>query len=82
MVQPLHAYFLAGAFAQGFLHVVAGHIGEQAVYPAAQLIAGLGSELGLPVERPNLKPVRIFTVTMPPVTTPPENGSRRQMLSI
>ena len=57
MVQPFHAYFLAGAFAQGLLHVIAGHVGEQAVQPAAQLVVGLGAELGLPIERPAQKPV-------------------------
>ena len=52
VVQPFHADLLAGACAQGLFHVVAGHVGEQTVYPAAQLVAGLGAELGLPVERP------------------------------
>ena len=60
VVQPLLADFLAGAIAHGLLHVVAGHVGEQAVEPHAHLSLGLGAELRLPVDGPGEQPAGVL----------------------
>jgi hypothetical protein len=66
----------------GFFTKVAGLGGKQAVDPADQLILGLAAELRLAVHRPAQKPAGILAVTMPPVTTLPEEGSRLQIFSM
>ena len=60
MVQPFHANFLAGAFPHGLLDVIAGLIGEQAIYPYQALILGLIAELGLAVDGPAHEPAGIL----------------------
>ena len=60
VVQPLLADFLAGAIAHGLLHVVAGHVGEQAVEPHAHLPLGLGAELRLAVDGPGEQPAGVL----------------------
>ena len=52
MIQPLGGDLLTGTLLHGFLHIVARDIGEQAVYPDANLILFLVFKLSLTVDRP------------------------------
>ena len=52
MVQPLSCDLLTGALFHRFLHMISRDIGEQAVYPDANLILFLVFKLSLTVDRP------------------------------
>ena len=52
MIQPLGGNLLTGTLLHGFLHIVARDIGEQAVYPHADLLFFLILELSLTVDGP------------------------------
>ena len=52
MIQPFFCDFLTGAFFHGLLDIIARNVGEQAVYPYADLLLILFFELTLTVDGP------------------------------
>ena len=52
MIQPLSSDLLTGALLHRLLHIVTRNIGEQAVYPHADLLFFLIFELTLTVDGP------------------------------
>ena len=52
MIQPFFCNFLTGAFFHGLLDIIAGNVGEQAVYPYTNLLLILFFELTLTVDGP------------------------------
>ena len=61
MIQPLFGDLLTGTILHGFLNIIAGYIGEQAVYPYTYLILVLFLKLSLTVDSPAHEPLGILT---------------------
>ena len=60
MIQPLFGDLLTGTILHGFLDIIAGYIGEQAVYPYTYLILVLLLKLSLTVDGPAHEPLGIL----------------------
>ena len=61
MIQPLFSDLLTGTILHGLLNIIAGYVGEQAVYPYTYLILVLFLELSLTIDGPAHEPLGILT---------------------
>ncbi len=52
VIQPLFSDLLTGTILHGLLNIIAGYVGEQAVYPYTNLLLILFFELTLTVDGP------------------------------
>ena len=82
VVEPLARDLLAGRLLDGLAGVVAGRVGVQGVDPDDDLVLRLVLEVRLAVTVQDSSQLESRAVTMPPVTTLPEKGSRLAIFSM